>query len=314
MLASLLPGVRDLRAPLAAGFLWLVLLWLVFEPVVAEVQGGAERTIWDSLATLRDEAGDIAFGAALTFAAYLLGALSEGVRALVGSWRARWAEGSVTTRREALDEAVAARDSTGMLVVFQDSGRPMRPSRTGARSIDRVAQSALDRLSQSEDGVAATDALMFVHPDFAQLQDYLGEGASPRLPPVVFLAGAILSEAEATRTRLQVKNADLFSKVDRLRSEAEFRAAVVPPLMLLGVAALGWAEAIGPRIVIGAGLLLGAVGLYFDSRQKWRTSDDALAEALAIEEVESPTMARLKALTEPGPERDRFQRWVRERS
>ena len=32
MLTSLLPGVRDLRAPLAAGYIWLLFGWLVVEP------------------------------------------------------------------------------------------------------------------------------------------------------------------------------------------------------------------------------------------------------------------------------------------
>jgi hypothetical protein len=32
LLASLLPGLRDLRVPLAAGLMWLVVLWLSFYP------------------------------------------------------------------------------------------------------------------------------------------------------------------------------------------------------------------------------------------------------------------------------------------
>jgi hypothetical protein len=30
MLASLLPGFRDLRGPLAVGYTWLLILWLLF--------------------------------------------------------------------------------------------------------------------------------------------------------------------------------------------------------------------------------------------------------------------------------------------
>src|SRR5262245_23912691 len=32
MLSSLLPGLPELRAPLAAGFVWMVAVWFVFEP------------------------------------------------------------------------------------------------------------------------------------------------------------------------------------------------------------------------------------------------------------------------------------------
>ena len=32
MLVNLLPGLRDLRAPLSAGFIWLLGIWLLVEP------------------------------------------------------------------------------------------------------------------------------------------------------------------------------------------------------------------------------------------------------------------------------------------
>lgn len=34
ILASALPGARDLRAPLIAGYLWLLVAWLLVEPHV----------------------------------------------------------------------------------------------------------------------------------------------------------------------------------------------------------------------------------------------------------------------------------------
>jgi hypothetical protein len=35
ILASALPGFRDLRAPLTAGYLWLILLWIWLKPDLA---------------------------------------------------------------------------------------------------------------------------------------------------------------------------------------------------------------------------------------------------------------------------------------
>ena len=34
ILASIVPGIRDLRAPLIAGYMWLLFAWLVAQPEV----------------------------------------------------------------------------------------------------------------------------------------------------------------------------------------------------------------------------------------------------------------------------------------
>lgn len=72
MLSSLMPGLRDLRAPLAAGFVWLVALWFLFEPMwdrdreADGITGSANR-----LMSTLDLIGQ---GVVLSFAAYLIGA------------------------------------------------------------------------------------------------------------------------------------------------------------------------------------------------------------------------------------------------
>jgi hypothetical protein len=75
MFTSLLPGLRELRAPLAAGYLWLAAGWLYFAPQLP-------ASVEDAQGVLRDvyrvvAAGDpVAVVAGLTFIAYLLGMLS----------------------------------------------------------------------------------------------------------------------------------------------------------------------------------------------------------------------------------------------
>lgn len=74
MLSSLLPGLRDLRAPLAAGFVWLVALWFLFEPTwdrdqeADGVTGSANR--------LMSTLNLIGQGVVLSFTAYLIGSFS----------------------------------------------------------------------------------------------------------------------------------------------------------------------------------------------------------------------------------------------
>jgi hypothetical protein len=69
--ATLLPGLRHLRAPLAAGFLWLLGAWLLLAdhiPVRHEATGGL-RTLID----LGDQLGRVSLGVVAAFAAYVVG-------------------------------------------------------------------------------------------------------------------------------------------------------------------------------------------------------------------------------------------------
>jgi hypothetical protein len=74
MLTSLLPGLRELRAPLASGYLWLVALGLIVEPHVPD---RAEATgLMASVYRLTEGLSSVGLGVAATFAAYLIGSLS----------------------------------------------------------------------------------------------------------------------------------------------------------------------------------------------------------------------------------------------
>jgi hypothetical protein len=73
MLASLLPGVREVRGPLVAGYLWLLFAWLVVDvPERAELSGPLAQ-----VAELGDLLTPVGVGVAASFAAYLIGSLSE---------------------------------------------------------------------------------------------------------------------------------------------------------------------------------------------------------------------------------------------
>lgn len=77
MLASLLPGLRDLRAPLAAGYLWLAAGWLYFAPQLPASVNDAAGVLKDIYRVV-DASNSVAVAAGLTFIAYLLGILSTG--------------------------------------------------------------------------------------------------------------------------------------------------------------------------------------------------------------------------------------------
>ncbi|MGX1480887.1 UNVERIFIED_CONTAM: hypothetical protein RKD50_009695 [Streptomyces canus] len=75
MLASLLPGLRDLRTPLTVGYLWLICGWLWFHDVLPQ-----RDTARGAIADLFDLDGILPPAtvlAAVTFIAYFLGSIVE---------------------------------------------------------------------------------------------------------------------------------------------------------------------------------------------------------------------------------------------
>jgi len=75
MLNSLLPGLREIRTPLATGYLWLLTSWVIFSHQMPRQRpsAGPLASLWD----LANYAGKGALLAALTFIAYLVGSLVE---------------------------------------------------------------------------------------------------------------------------------------------------------------------------------------------------------------------------------------------
>src|SRR4051794_5917371 len=74
MVLSALPGLREVRAPLAAGYLWLLNLWLLTRADEAEPTDLSYAFI-----EIGELTGEISLSVAIGFAAYLLGSLTEGV-------------------------------------------------------------------------------------------------------------------------------------------------------------------------------------------------------------------------------------------
>jgi hypothetical protein len=72
MLLNLLPGLRDLRAPLAAGYLWLTAGWLYFAPRLPNSVNDAQGVLKD-VYRIVNASSPVAVATALTFVAYILG-------------------------------------------------------------------------------------------------------------------------------------------------------------------------------------------------------------------------------------------------
>lgn len=368
MLANLLPGLRDLRAPLSAGFLLMLALWIAFYP---ELPSRSPRSgFWSTVFAIEELISPAGLGVALSFAAYLLGSVSEGM------WRAiaLRTPGPLMTGPDrevplgverAGGEAGALRPSRqGQAVLWRVAARAIRPFHDLLTSESRAAlgsrllgpeevpefsserftqlvfpgtepgrrpeawrtavEAAIDRsqkyfiplserakagLEQEGEADDLYNAAYDVNQEFrarlqagdpqcqlAVLRQLLTRNLStdpgpsqPLLQEAVYQA--VVDEGESLRTRLLATEPDLFSKVDRLRAESDFRAAVVPPLLVLAVA-LAWRAAWWAPVPV----VVGALVLLVQGWQRRNQSDDALIEALRIERLTSPTLEGFQAL------------------
>jgi hypothetical protein len=95
----------------------------------------------------------------------------------------------------------------------------------------------------------------------------------------------VVRELRLARTSLLADHPAIFSEIDRVRSEAEFRGAVAVPLFGLGLA-LGW-RATAWAVPIA---LVSAVMLWLSARSYARNSTDLLLEALRLGRATAPSV------------------------
>ena len=259
MLLNLLPGFRELRAPLAAGYLWLFAGWLAFGGNVPAPAGAEE---------FFNQFQALGAAAALTFAAYLLGSfltdlfnvLWLGIRLL----RTGPIYGTGHTYPSSLEEKGRLRER----LIRMQATLPL--SAEGAAVLDDVARRAVEGIPRDER--ASLDEALFIHSDYTVRglgggrwirggretyrpgdAKFAVDDPADALPLRVTLA--LGDELDVARFRLLSEESALFQEVDRLSAEGDFRIAVSTPLIAIAVV-LGftssplWFLAIFPLVVL----------------------------------------------------------------
>jgi hypothetical protein len=295
VLTTLLPGLREPRAPLAAGYVWLLAGWIAFEPQIRQADGLTGFAA--VLHRLRDALPIVGVAAVASFAAYLIGSLS------------------ITLCSPAL------RRSFLQAVTLPDGPRRVEPlSRHGLGAVVQLAHRSRKRMEvalafsetkvadvvaevpevapRSAEGVTVWRILGGIPRRTRRLRKLSAD--SPALPHPDSLTESSLIRAvtqdleQILRTRLLGKDPEYFSAVDRLRAEVELRLAVIPPLLVLACSvAASLAAWQGVAVITGA--LVAIMGLYWDALNRQREGNDMLADALADGRVNSPTLERFES-------------------
>lgn len=231
MLASLLPGLRDLRTPLATGYLWVVALWLLLHdqiPVTVQEAQGPIKALYQLGALV----GNTAMLAALTFIAYLLGSMlrmrpSPNFVRIVHAFR--------------FEYYFESEERSGPRFVLDFLSDKIR----GALSISvstmysQLLTFVQTRLRETASDLDIDDHIDIVEGsrrsarqlDLRRVSEQ-GEGSERTTLDLVYVQ-LIGDDFPAIGTQLQAKNRDLWDTYDRQLAEAQFRYGIAPPMAVI---------------------------------------------------------------------------------
>lgn len=313
MLASILPGLRQIRAPLAAGYLWLVVAWVALERSVPERD--AADGVLASFYRASDLLSAIGVGVALSFAAYLLGSLSAGgmTQVLRLSFPRAWHGSSDRFRTE--------------------PGGPRTPlSPQASAALRQIVRASQDKLISSLALTSGWDLDRFLEeklvtegrgsvPHARSRTEGLGRWLSVRVSRLRFrrryqrpeligpgsaepvdievqrasqLARAVLDDLDVVaNTRLLGRDQELYAEVDRNRAEVEFRLAIIPPIVALAAAVGARGGLVALLVMLPIGVLF-ASALLNDAVRSEKAANQILLQAIADRRVHAPTLERLE--------------------
>ena len=291
MLASLLPGLRDLRTPLAAGYAWLLAVWIVQGRIIVEAVETSPGL--EGIRSLGAIIGSATILTVASFAAYLIGSIIPALSPTPGERFEEWLAADLAKALPARlahrrrsnergfggpslqvairDRLAPAVDSDGYMAAFNTSALP-------ADSLKSIIGEIMD------------------HQFFDNDPEYAASPVERRREIVKYrFSDTLLNEAlrsvarerEILATRLQVERATLWDQYDRIQSEVELRLSLVLPLIATSLAlAVAWS----PWALFG---LLVPMGTYGDALKRRRAATEILVQAVIAGLVSSPTIESL---------------------
>jgi hypothetical protein len=288
ILASALPGFRDLRGPLIAGYLWLVFAWLLFEPNVDyRPPNGVGAAAYDLL----QEVGPIATAIAVSVAAYLVGAVSQALSVVVRTAWSKW---------ERLPLWARGGGRASMLVEVDAIHKRGRGILAGAAVGDSTRKARMDELEERADGTRyeaereldlPATLLIGERPAlFAEVDRLRGEAELRVTVALPILSGIVLLAAKSTLWWLLASPLVLVLFIDGVRRDSDAKKIVADSIRLGRVpsSSIGrfseWVDAIAASL----------------EKAEARFADEQ--QAMAIAEATPPTIIRVEEEPDETPD------------
>jgi hypothetical protein len=329
VLASLLPGLREVRAPLAAGFLWIAFAWVLFEPIIPE-RDEAEGVV-ASFYRATDLPSVLGIGVVvLSFAAYLIGELTSNTlgpvlrRHFPPAWRGQGKDWPRTPLSQPARDAllhVARRSHDQLKTSLALSGAGMNPGEFLEKQLGRplppeglsssrptapapnatrsaIASSRARRLAR---GKSQPSPQTSASASSKRMRAPTGPGSAEPPEPrdenprqIALMVQTVLEDLDVVaKTRLLGRDPELYAEVDRNRAAVEFDLAIAPPLLAL---AIGVGARSSP-LVFALLLLLGALlswGLFRDAVRSEKVGTQLLLQSIEDRRVYVPALERLE--------------------
>ena len=270
-----------MRAPLAAGYTWLLVAWLLYGSDASQHPTGVAL----DLKRLHETVSTAGAAVAVGFVAYMIGVFSIAAANILSDRAARLLQ-----------------PLTGAWLRWRDTHRMQR--RTPWWFAGYAPRTAVALKTLVVPQLEETHAALKLagrddsRPGYEQLADVVApivrRPAEGRIGEAV--TEGVADEFEQMGRQLIGREPELFGEYDRLRAEAELRASLVLPGAALG-ATLVWIGGGGWRAV-GAGVIVAAVLLAPLAKARNHDAIDVVVSALRDGRVDSPVLVRLKQETE----------------
>jgi hypothetical protein len=328
MLTTLLPGLRELRAPLAAGYLWLVTAWIALASRIPtpETASGVLKDIY----RLGQAVGKPGVIAAVTFVAYIIGILTERMARLAASPITKFSFTRASREGRELPSSPSRFTSLSSLSLTW-------PNRTDQVLLGAITDVLVHRYWDHPEFRGAIlqqlspDNSQYIHmvidvtlklssgrsPMFQDSRVYTpdtAQGANAEVDPGVketitwveendqklglLLQLLIRTEEHLVSlrddlrrvpARLVGKEQEIYERWDRLRAESEFRLSIGLPLLILSIVL---AVRFSPLSLL---LIIPTTYLLYEGVESRTAADIQLAESIRAERIASPPLARVKS-------------------
>jgi hypothetical protein len=316
MLTSLLPGLRELRAPLAAGYLWLITAWVALASRIPTTE--AASGILKDIYRLGQAVGKPGVIAAVTFAAYVIGILTERMARLAARPVAYVSAKRLYLRPRL--QSFPRLDRTDQVLIgaitdvlvrrywdhpeFRDAVLQRMDPRT-VNDVRRMITSALKYPDRPE----RISSIELPNEEPENSREPNAE-ADPRVKEVIVWAeqndqklGHLLLSLIRTEehlvslrddlrrvpARLVGKEQEIYERWDRLRAESEFRLSIALPLLILSIVLAVRSSLVNLLLIIPI------TYLFYEGIESQTAADIQLAESMRAERITSPPLARLKS-------------------
>lgn len=199
VLASALPGLREIRGPVIAGYMWLIFAWVVVGP---DLSARPEGEFLGALYDLGTEVGPLGIAAATGVFAYLLGSVSS----------------------ELTESLLRAPVVHGVLAVSM--GGHFGRYGAGEERIRELSRQGQERIEATMLATIHANQEVWLR---EQEEDLGNRAADAQL--------RLETELSTPATLLVANQPELFAEVDRIRAEGKLRIAVIPPAIALIIVA-----------------------------------------------------------------------------